>query len=229
MERDIYKRPLSLKIIIWFFYIFCIYGIMLGIITKDFNFVFMPIIGIMVLSVFMIVVYVKYIFSDDKIIIKYPLLREREYLINNIVGYESQRIQSEYRFIIYFNNKQKIKMEVSRKKLEELIKIFSEKYYKTIVDKNIETIKTNGFEVNIRKNKLLFFSNRVEVIGKINKIYYYDKDIENIKYLEIINHIKRLDILTKDKYLIKLFSDKCMGGLGLFEYLNGMVKCHNGT
>jgi biotin operon repressor len=189
----------------------------------------MPIIGILFLSFLIIVLYVKYIISNDKIIIKYPFLHGKEYLLNNIVGYESQRIQAENQFIIYFNNKQKIKMEVSGKKLEELIKIFSEKYYKIIVDKNIETIKTNGFEVNIRRNKLVFFSNRVEVIGKINKIYYYDKDIENFTYFEIINQFKRLDILTKDKYLIKLLSDKCMGGLGLFEYLNDIVKCHNDT
>jgi hypothetical protein len=229
MERNVYKRPLFLKIIIWFFYVFCIYGLILDIITREFKFVFMPIIGIVFLSVLMIIVYVKYIFSNDKIIIKYPFLHEKEYIINNIVGYESQRIQAENRFIIYFNNKQKVKMEISRKKLEELIKTFSEKYYKIIVDKNIETIKTNGFEVNIGRNKLVFFSNRIEVVGKINKIYYYDKDIENIKYFEIINQSKRLDIITKDKYLIKLLSDKCMGGLGLFEYLNDMIKCHNNT
>jgi hypothetical protein len=50
MERNIYKRPLFLKIIIWFFYVFCIYGLILDIITRDFKFVFMSIIGILFLS-----------------------------------------------------------------------------------------------------------------------------------------------------------------------------------
>jgi hypothetical protein len=230
MEKNTYKRSLFLKIAVWIFYIFCIYGLILDIINNDFYLVFIPIIGIVSLSVYMIIIYVKYIFLNDKIVIKYPFLKEKEYLIENVIGFESQKIILEENwFIIYLNNKKKIKIDVFGKKFKEWLKIFSEKYYKIIKDRNIKTIKTDGFEVNIKKTKYIFFNNRVEVIGKIKKMYYYDKDFESIGYIEIINRYKRMDLLTKDKYVIKLISYECMGGLGLFEYLKDMVKYHNVT
>jgi hypothetical protein len=169
---------------------------------------------------------VKYIFTDDKIIIKYPFKKENIYPIEEIIGLELYGKKTENWFIVYFADK-KIKLDTDVRKFREKAKIFYEKYYKTICERNIETIKTKGFEVIIAKKRLIFFNNRIEITGKIEKMYFYNKDIVNIQYYEMVEQFKRIDIQTKDKYKIKLLSYKCKGGNGLFEYLRTIIKCSN--
>jgi hypothetical protein len=160
------------------------------------------------------------------IIIKYPFMKGKKYFIENIVGFGYNRVPAESWFIIYFDN-EKIKMEVSGKKIKEKVKKFSEKYYEIIYKKNIDKIKSNGFEINLSGKKLIFFDNRMELSAGKEGVYYYDKDIKKIKYFEIIGQFKRLDIETRDNYKIKLLNNKCKGGIGLFEYLMEVIKCPN--
>jgi hypothetical protein len=140
------------------------------IVTKDLSLIFMPILGIPFLFFCTIIVYVKYIFTDDLIIIKYPFMAGKKYFIKDIIGFDSNRVKSESWFIIYFDNK-KIKMEVSGKRFKEKVKNFSEKYYNIICEKNIERIKSSGFEVILSKTKLVFFDNRMEIFGKKDGVY----------------------------------------------------------
>ena len=226
MERKTYMRSLFSRVIIWFFNIFCIYNFGLGVITKDIQYIFISIIIMMFLFFLTIVIFVKYIFTEKEIIIKYPLLKEQIYFIENIIGLDFERIGAENWFIIYFKNK-KIKMEFAGKKFREKVNKFYEDNKNKIKEKNIEIIKMEGFVVFLSKNKYVFYNNRIEISGKKIGKYYYDKDIISIKYFEIVGQFKRLDIITNDNHKIKLLNNKCKSGIGLFEFLMENVKCHN--
>jgi activator of 2-hydroxyglutaryl-CoA dehydratase len=173
-----------------------------------------------------IVIFVKYIFTEEEIIIKYPLLKEQTYFIENIIGLDFERIGSENLFIIYFENK-KLKMEFSDKRFKEKINKFYEANKSRIIEKNIETIKTNGFIVFLSKSKYVFYNNRVEISGKKRGRYYYDKDIKSIIFFEIVGQFKRLDIVTNDNHKIRLLNNKCKSGMGLFEFLIDNIKYPN--
>ena len=226
MEEEIYKRSLALKCIIWFFNCFGLYSLILFVKTESFYTLVVIIPCLLFLSFYTIRIYVKYIFRDNEIIVKYPFKNEKVYLIEDIIGFEFYRQKTENWFIVYFKDK-KIKLNIDVKKFREKSKIFYKKHYEIICQKNIEKIKTKGFEIIISKNKLVFFDNRVEINGKTERVYFYDKDIQKMQYSEIFEQFKRIDIVTKDNYRINLLSYKCKSGIGLFEYLSTVIKCPN--
>ena len=226
MEKQVFKRSLFLRIIVCFFIVFGIFGIILTFIAKEYKLIYIPIIFLLIFFCLAVVSFVKYVFTKDEIIFKYPLFKEKKYKINDIIGLEFVRINAENWFIIYFENS-KIKIEYSGKIFKEKIIEFYEDNKNKIIVKNIDKINNNGFAVTLSKNKLIFFNNRIEIIGKNNKTYYFDRDIKSIKSFEIVRISKIINIVTNDNFKIKLISDKCKGGMGLFEYLMKNVNQTN--
>jgi hypothetical protein len=218
MEREIYRWSFFVRIISYFLGVFFIYGIILTIAENDLQLLFVHIFGLLFSIIYHVIYHVKYIFENGKIIIKYPFIKAKEYFIKDIIGFEFSNERTQYLLIIYFNET-KIKMEVSGKKFKEKAKQFAEEYYEIICKKVIDIIETKGFEIKIQKDTYVFYNNHIKISGKHNKIYYYDKDIKDVKYFEIVDNFKRLDIITNDNYTIKLLSNKCKSGIGLFEYL----------
>jgi len=226
MEKQVYRRSIILRILVWFFNIFCTYFLFLSIIQNDFGFIPILIIGMIFLSVLTIRTFVKYIFIDDKIIFKYPFFKQRIYYIDDIIGLDFERNQAENWFIIYFENK-KIKIENSGRKLRDKIKSFYDTNKNRIIEKNIEKINTTGFVVKISNNRLVFYNNRIEIAGKKNAVYYYDKDISSAHFFEIEGDTKTLSIKASDNYVMHISSHKCKGGLGLYDFLLDRIKIPN--
>ncbi|MCL2293652.1 MAG: hypothetical protein FWC36_02135 [Spirochaetes bacterium] len=200
--------------------IFCIIGLYV-IITDEagadiYGILFLTFFSILWLVCFYIFL-VKYNFSKYFIRCKYPFLPEREYKINEIIGWN---IPSRTAFIIYFESK-KLKIDMSSKKSGYIINSFINENYDIIKERNIEKIKTEGYSVKVNKNSSIVFHENDFTLNnykKQNTIYLYS-DIQSLDWNYNINFFVAV-IHMKNGNKIKFNTNHSRGGIGLFEFIN---------
>ena len=218
MDSKVLFMPIWIKLIIL---IFALGGIALIVIYN------LYIIGSFLFIFFIIIFYftlVKYIFEDEKIIIKYPLFYTKEYQINNINGYTFLVSGADIELILFTDNNKYFKIKIIGKSIKKYIELFLDKINPRIEEKNINELKSNGIEYKFKSNKYLLFTlDYIEIKqnGKIKR-YSYKTDIENIVFKNY-NGMILIQIILNDKNKL-YFNDYILKGKkGLYKYLTQII------
>ncbi|QQO10375.1 hypothetical protein [Breznakiella homolactica] len=218
MDKTIHL-PLFYRLLIVFIDLFFIYGIIFSLSRRDDSTNFLLILStfcLFLFSIYTLIIFIKYIFTENKIIVKIPLLLKKECVIEDIVGFAFINTSGESAINIYSSNG-KITIRINGKKLKSEIKEFVEKNYEKIKLKNIQELQKKGINVQINKRiQYIFYENRFEVIenATIKRIYLYDKDVK-----KIMSGNSVIVIITNDNEKYKVTLYKAKGCIGLFEYL----------
>jgi hypothetical protein len=191
-------------------------------ITSDSNdskyiLLFISIILFLGILVFIEIVFVKYIFKDNEIIVKFPFIKEQVCCINKIIGFAFLNIKGESSINIY-TLKNKITIRSEGKKLKQKIIEFINNNYNIIKDRNMKEMEKYGIEYfNKKKEKIIFFNDKIEIFKSNIKInsYSLDKDIKSIK----VFNSQILTLYTNDNKKIGINIYKLKGRFGLFEYI----------
>jgi hypothetical protein len=165
-----------------------------------------------------------YLIFDDKIIVKYPFMKKREYDISNIIGFNFDDYDGYGYFKIYFINNS-INITAHSKKAREVIKRFMDKHYEIIKNRNISKILNEYIEIKYNKSmKIYFYKDKIEIFKKsiLYKIYYYENDF--IKCYSKYSFGKCIVLYTKDNIKYVLKNNECNGGIGLFDFLLENIK-----
>jgi hypothetical protein len=171
---------------------------------------------------------VKYFVEESKIIIKYPVFYEKEYAVENLIGYTFFPDGTNNDLILFFNNNKKIKIKIDGKKMVKQIEDFILYIDENINIKNIEELKSDNIEINIRREKIVISIEYIEVIkNNISNKYYYKNDIKNI-FFQIYRGTIFTKIITGNNQIIR-FSDYLLKGRrGIIKYLEEHCKkCPN--
>ena len=218
MDSKVLFMPIWIKLIIL---IFALGGIALIVIYN------LYIIGSFLFIFFIIIFYftlVKYIFEDEKIIIKYPLFYTKEYQINNINGYTFIVSGADIELILFTENNKYFKIKIIGKNIKKYIELFLDKINPRIEENNINELNNNGIEYKFKKNKYILFTlDYIEIKqnGNIKK-YSYKTDIENI-ILKNYNGMILIQIILNDKNKL-YFNDYILKGKkGLYKYLTQII------
>ena len=169
--------------------------------------------------------FVKYIFLNNKIIIKYPLLYTKEILIENIIGYVFLFSGLEIELILFMNNNEKIKIKVEGRKMKKYINDFINKISYEIENKNISELIKNGIEFKYGRNRKLFFSNEYVEIAEnnIKNKYYYKEDFQDI-FFNYFNGNIIMRLKLKNKKILSFNNYMLKGMIGIFKYLEEQIK-----
>jgi len=214
MDSKVLFMPIWIKLIIL---IFALGGIALIVIYN------LYIIGSFLFIFFIIIFYftlVKYIFEDEKIIIKYPLFYTKEYQINNINGYTFIVSGADIELILFTENNKYFKIKIIGKNIKKYIELFLDKINPRIEENNINELNNNGIEYKFKKNKYILFTlDYIEIKqnGNIKK-YSYKTDIENI-ILKNYNGMILIQIILNDKNKLYFNDYVLKGKKGLYKYL----------
>jgi hypothetical protein len=168
---------------------------------------------------------VKYIFNDNKIIIKYPYFYSKEYNINNIIGYAYTVSSGEIELTLFMNNDNKVKIKTVGKMIKEYINNFINNMNGKIQNNNIDELKNKGIEYNFSKNrKLLFTVDYIEILEKnIQERYYYKNDMKNILLYNYNGGIY-IKIFLNNKKTLNFNDYGLKGKIGLIKYLEEQIK-----
>jgi hypothetical protein len=107
---------------------------------------------------------VRHLIYDNKIIVKYPLIKKREYNLEKLVGFSyPNAVEGFGEFVIYFS-KEKISLTPNNFRSDKIVKNFILKYHDIIMGKNISKLLFNYIEIIINKKlKLIFFKDKMEI------------------------------------------------------------------
>jgi hypothetical protein len=169
--------------------------------------------------------FVKYIFKEDAIIVKFPFLKEQICYFKNIIGFAFMNVKSEGSIIIYSING-KITIKIEGKKLKQKINEFIKNNYEIIKNKNIKELEEKGIKYFDNKIKqIIFYKDRMEIYTSNIKVktYNFDTDIINVKCF----NSQILTFFTNDNKKIGINIYKSKGCIGLFEYI--INKYNNGV
>jgi len=164
--------------------------------------------------------FVKYIFENDKIKVKYPFFYLREYNIHNIIGYTFIYGGGEADFILFFDNGIKCEIKLRGKKMYKYIEEFINTINENMQNRNINDLKNKNIEFKIGRNKKILFN--IEYLKYFirdneNK-YYYDNDI---KYIVFQNYNRTIfsTIYLNNGKTIKFNDYVIKGQKGILKYL----------
>jgi len=214
MEKKIIYLPIGYRILSIFLFMFFLYGTIFFIIENEYIGALLFFLGLLGFTFLLIMIFVHYIFTNDKICIKIPFFKKSECKINDIIGYNLFAMNSQTVFFIYTKEKYFI-IQYTGKKIKNEIKVFIKNNYEKIKNKNIEELNNSGIEVKISKNKYIkCFTEYLEIFNKETKERYnYEELIP--KHLNIYN----INLITKEKKKIYFNLHQCKGKIGFFEYL----------
>jgi hypothetical protein len=160
-----------------------------------------------------VLIFVSYTFLDNKIIIKYPFIKAKECIKNDIIGYILQATTEDVTFRIY-TDKKIFSIIVNGKKIRNKINELMYEYDEIIKRRNKEELENTGIFIKINKRKYIkIYPDYLELMIKENKERYFHKDLT----LKKINHYV-IKLLTKDNKKINFNIYQCRGRFGLFEY-----------
>jgi hypothetical protein len=219
-NEEIFYLQIYKRILIIVFDIFICGATIFSIIIKwDYSYFFL--IYIVIFIPFTLWVFVKYTFTYNQIIIKYPLLREQKILLKEIDGFSLMKNTHNSYMIFYSKEKRKIIM-INDKIIKTKINNLIENNYDGIKNRNINLIKTSGLICFLKRNKNAVFYRDKFTINE--KEYYYKTNIKDIKYLDYTTldyKLKTIIIKTDDDKVIQI------NNIGLYEYLLKEIKLKN--
>jgi hypothetical protein len=217
MENKRIYLSIYIRIIMIIMDLFLLYGLLFFFINNNENInVILFVFGIMFI-IFLpltILIFVSYVFSNNKVIVKYPFIKEKECLTEDIIGYILQETSEDTNLRIYTNNII-ISIIVFGKNIRSTVNEFMNKYYQIIKNKNLEELNNNGIRIHILKRKQIhFYLNYLEIIKKGYTEKYFYKDLK-AKYL--YNNVIKFVTQNNKKIWFNIW--QCKGRFGLFEYL----------
>jgi hypothetical protein len=217
----LYERIFS--IIIGVFPLYLIYySVTLDLSDSKYILLIVSIILFLGILFFIEMIFVKYIFKEDEIIVKFPFLKEQICCINKIIGFAFLSIKGESSLNIY-TEKNRITIKLEGKKLKQKIIEFINNNYNIVSNKNIKEMEEHGIEYfNKKTEKIIFFKDKIEIYKgdiKVNN-YFFNKDIKSIKN----SSFQFLTLYTNDNKKISINIYKIKGRFGLFEYIIGKYK-----
>jgi len=164
--------------------------------------------------------FVKYIFENNKIKIKYPFFYLREYNIDNVTGFTFIYGGSEADFILFFNNSIKCEIKMRGKIMYKYIEYFINTINEDIQNKNINDLKNKDIEFKIGRNKKILFNiDYIKYSIKNNEyIYYYNNDIKKVLFQNYKGTIFSTIHLNNGK-TIKFNDYVIKGQRGILRYL----------
>ncbi|GHU86785.1 hypothetical protein FACS189476_00730 [Spirochaetia bacterium] len=221
MEKNkIYFLPWYEKIVPIIFGLLSIFGIIYSTTLIDNEDKYIVITGSIILFLVVLcsieVFSVKYIFKDDRIIVKFPFFKEKTCYLKNVIGFAVRTIKQSSSIIIYSENSEII-IARNGKKLKQEIKEFENNNYMKVKNRNLKELEENGIKYAEKKNKIImFYKDKIEIYKNDTKIkcYDYSKDIINISFDSEI-----LALYTSDNQKIGINIYKCKGRIGLFDYI----------
>jgi len=176
-------------------------------------------------------IFTEYLIFDNKIIIKHPLIKEREFNLEHLIGFSYRESAEPFgEFVIYFINN-KISITVNNSKSNNIVNNFIKKYYEKVKNSNINKIINNNIEIDYKKNKIIiFYKDKMEIYNGnlVNKILYYSNNFEKC-YLRRNALENDLILITSENKKIILRNTKCKGGIGIYNYLMENIKCETGA
>jgi flagellar motor component MotA len=193
---------------------FFIYGLMLGILEKEIALIIVFGLGLILFLVLTILIFVNYIFNEYKIVIRIPFIGEKEYLIEDIIGYVILKTSKGSNLIIYKKDKH-YSIQISGKNIRKAVYDFMENNYERILIKNQEELKDRGIFIQMNKKRQMhFFCDCLEIITNGNKVKHSYKELKP-KYLGEDG----IKLNTENNKKIHFSIYQCKGQFGLFEYL----------
>ena len=206
-------------VIMFIIFLWPIMGTILGIIPvldsqEKNNFIIVFSVVEIVVILFIYLINVSYYFNSEYIGYKYPFLKENKYLLADLKGWVCFSGQVDFYF-----KKTKLSVPTFGKQISSSLTGFMRANYDEIKNRNIETIKKNGFEIILSKNrKIIIREDFIEVISNNTIKEYGWNQIHEIKLFSN-GGIWFLKFKTLDELSFKFTSIKCCGGIGLLEFL----------
>ena len=214
MEKRIVYLSIFSRIFCMLIELSILYGVIFFLLKHEYTLALLFFMTLLLLLPFPVITFVQYIFTTEKIAIKFPLFKIKECSLDDIIGYAFESIQGN-RILIIYTQEMKIIIRADGKKLRQEAYNFIEKYHEIIKNKNQEELRSNGIIIKInKKTEIKFYGDYLERIYNGIKEKYFYKDLI-VKYLGITS----IKLLTNNNIKIYFNIIQSKGNIGLFDHL----------
>ena len=163
---------------------------------------------------------IQYIISRDEIGYKYPFTKKTIIKTKNLIGFHinenSQHGHGTDDIVFFDDNKHKIIIQLSGKKLRNALQKYLDNIYYGLIDKTYEIIKNDGCDILGFRKKLLYRITDRGIYIKKNNLHILWNEIEDIK---ITAYGKFIVYEIKADKKIKFSNVSTNGYIGMTKFL----------